>query len=220
MCEEMSEGFYAELFETLQAYGYLGAFMIAVLGSLIPFLPVPYLIPIVLMSKTLDPLILGILAGVGGAIGKLTSYGLGRIGRRFLKEEKRERMTLLGKAIGRYGALAVFLFALTPLPDDIIYIPIGLTGFNLMKFMLANTFGKIILSWIVAYGGRLYFDIAGIFLGEEGSIAAILGALAAMAIITIILLKIDWEEVIRAARRGGLKEVIESMMRSLASRRR
>jgi len=215
----MNESFYQGIFEALQAYGYVGAFLISVLGSLIPFLPVPYLIPIVLMSKTLDPLLLGILAGIGGAIGKLTSYGLGRFGRRLLKEERRRKMTILGKAIGKYGALAVFLFALTPLPDDIIYIPIGLAGFDLIKFMFANALGKIILSWIVAYGGRLYFDLAGIFLGQGGGLTATLIALTAMIIITILLLRIDWEEVMKSAERSGFMAAMKSMINSMISRK-
>lgn len=213
----MNEGFYQGIFEALQAYGYVGAFLISVLGSLIPFLPVPYLIPIVLMSKTLDPLLLGILAGIGGAIGKLTSYGLGRFGRRLLKEERRRKMTILGRAIGKYGALAVFLFALTPLPDDIIYIPIGLAGFDLIKFMFANALGKIILSWIVAYGGRLYFDLAGIFLGQGGGLTATFIALTAMIIITVLLLRIDWEEVMKSAERSGFMAAIKSMINSMIS---
>ena len=211
----MAEGVYESLFKSLQAYGYLGAFMIALVGSLVPFLPVPYLLPIVLMSKTLDPLLLGVLAGVGGAIGKLTSYGLGRFSRRLLSEERRKKMTYLGNAIGKYGALAVFLFALTPLPDDVVYIPVGLTGLNLAKFMIANMLGKIVLSWIVAYTGRLYFDIAELVLGREGSFEAVLAAIIAMVIITIILLKIDWEEVVKAARENGLIHALKVMFESI-----
>ncbi|MCD6312946.1 MAG: VTT domain-containing protein [Thaumarchaeota archaeon] len=182
---------YGSLFAVLQAYGYLGAFIISVLGSLVPFLPVPYLIPIVLMARILDPLILGAVAGIGGALGKITSYLLGRFGRKFLSEEKKKSMSLLGKAIEKYGAVAVFLFALTPLPDDVIYIPVGLTGLSLTRFMLANMLGKIILSWIVAYAGRLYFDLATLFLGESGGVEAVIIAMIAMVIITILLLRVD-----------------------------
>ena len=215
----MNEDLYSLLFGTLQSYGYLGAFLIAVFGSVIPFLPVPYLAPIVLMSGTLDPFFLGIIAGIGGALGKLTSYALGRFGRKLLTEERRERMNALGKAIGKYGAFAVFLFALTPLPDDIIYIPIGLAGFDLIKFMFANALGKIILSWIVAYGGRLYFDLAGIFLGQGGGLTATFIALTAMIIITIFLLRIDWEEVMKSAERSGFMAAMKSMINSMISRK-
>jgi len=201
-----------EIFRALRAYGYLGALLIAVLGSLVPFLPVPYLIPIVLMSRALDPLLLGIAAGVGGALGKLTSYFLGRFGRRLLSEERRKKTAVLGKAIEKYGMLAVFLFALTPLPDDVVYIPVGLTGLSIAKFMIANMLGKIVLSWIVAYAGRFYFDLATLFLGEgNGPIVTIL-AVAAMAAITVVMLRVDWEEVIEAGRKNGFWAAFKAML--------
>lgn len=189
--------------------------MISLTGSLIPFLPLPYLIPIVLMARTLDPLLLGISAGIGGAVGKLTSYGLGRFGRRFLSKERQRKMSVLGRAIGKYGAIAVFLFALTPLPDDVIYIPMGLTGLGVAKFMIANMFGKIALSLIVAYGGRLYFDLLGFFLGEEGSFTATMIAVATMCVITAILVKVDWEKVIEETRSGGIFSGFKMMFKSL-----
>ena len=213
----MADDFYGSLFAFLQAYGYLGAFLISVLGSLIPFLPVPYLVPIVLMAKTLDPLLLGVIAGVGGAVGKLTSYGLGRFGRKFLGEERKRKMNVLGKAIGKYGTFAVFLFALTPLPDDVVYIPVGLTGLNMAKFMLANMLGKIVLSWIVAYTGRLYFDLAGLFLGREGGFAATVVAIVAMIVITIVLLRIDWEKVVEEVRTKGAMSAFKAVFKSIFS---
>ncbi len=206
---------YESLFAALQAHGYLGAFIISILGSLIPFLPVPYLIPIVLMSKVLDPFALGVAAGVGGALGKITSYLLGRFGRRFLNEEKKRKTAILGKAIEKYGVLAVFLFALTPLPDDVIYIPVGLAELSLVKFMIANMLGKIVLSWVVAYVGRLYFGLATLFLGEGGGFEAIMIAMLAMIVLTILLLRVDWEYVIEAWRRGGPPQAFKAMLISL-----
>ena len=211
----MAEDFYTSIFSFLQVYGYLGAFLIAVIGSLIPFLPVPYLLPIVLMSKTLDPLILGVAAGVGGALGKMTSYALGRFGRRLLSDERRKKVSSLGDAVGKYGAAAVFLFALTPLPDDVIYIPVGLTGLNIVKFMIANMLGKIVLSWIVAYAGRFYFDITSLLFGREGSVEAVVLAIMAMIMITILLLKVDWEKVVEASKTGGIKSAIKVMFESM-----
>jgi len=195
---------------------------VAFVGSLVPFLPVPYLIPIVLMARTLDPFLLGIAAGVGGSVGKITSYLLGRFGRKLLSEERRRKTTALGRAITKYEMLAVFLFALTPLPDDIVYIPVGLTGLSIAKFMTANMLGKIVLSWIVAYTGRFYFDLATLFLGEgNGPLVTIL-AIVAMAAITVILLRVDWENVIENGRRNGLwaafKTILGSAFRFMGTR--
>jgi uncharacterized membrane protein YdjX (TVP38/TMEM64 family) len=200
-----------ELLRIVQAHGYLGALLIAFMGSLVPFLPVPYLIPIVLMAKTLDPFLLGIAAGVGGSVGKLTSYFLGRFGRRFLNEERKRKTAVLGRAIAKYEMLAVFIFALTPLPDDIVYIPVGLTGLSIAKFMIANMLGKIVLSWIVAYAGRFYFDLATLFLGEGNGPLVTIIAIVAMVAITVLLLRVDWEKVIEDSKKNGLRAALKTM---------
>ena len=68
-------------------YGYAGVFLISLLGSLVPFLPVPYLVVVILLSSKLDPLTLGVLAGIGGSLGKITSYILGRSGYELFKPD-------------------------------------------------------------------------------------------------------------------------------------
>jgi membrane protein DedA with SNARE-associated domain len=185
------------------------------MGSLIPFLPVPYLMPIVFMARTLDPFFLGIAAGVGGSVGKLTSYFFGRFGRRFLSEERKRKIAVLGMAIAKYEMLAVFIFALTPLPDDIVYIPVGLTGLSIAKFMIANMLGKIVLSWIVAYAGRFYFDLATLFLGEGNGLLVTIIAIVAMAAITVLLLRVDWEKVIEDGRKNGLRAALKTIFGSM-----
>jgi len=203
-----------EFLHIVRAHGYLGALLIAFAGSLVPFLPVPYLIPIVLMARTLDPFLLGIAAGVGGSVGKITSYLLGRFGRKLLSEERRRKTAALGRAIAKYEMLAVFLFALTPLPDDIVYIPVGLTRLSIAKFMIANMLGKIVLSWIVAYTGRFYFDLATLFLGEGNGPLVTISAIIATVVITVILLRVDWEKVIENGRRNGFWAAFKALLES------
>lgn len=74
----------ADLVSLLEAlavnYGYSGVFLASLAGSLVPFLPVPYLIVVVLLSGTLDSFVLGIVAGIGGALGKTSSHLLGKSG--------------------------------------------------------------------------------------------------------------------------------------------
>lgn len=193
----------AELIDLLLSYAYVGAFFVALLGSLIPFLPLPYLIPIVLLADRFDPLLLGTLAGVGGAVGKITSYSIGRLGRRIFKAANR-KLEFMSRMIDRYGVLAVFLFALTPLPDDVIYIPVGYAKLNFLKFMLANSAGKIVLAVFVAYLGRTYFDLARLLVGGEAEIYTVVASVFAMIVISIVLFRVDWEEVISAYRSRGI----------------
>ncbi|MDJ0273727.1 MAG: VTT domain-containing protein [Nitrososphaerota archaeon] len=200
-----------------ESYGYGGVFLVSLVGSLVPFLPVPYLFVVVLLSKTLDPLLLGLVSGAGGALGKLTSYALGRTGYRLLAEPKRRQMDALRELLGRYGDLAVFLFALTPLPDDVYYIPAGMIKMPLWRFMLANTAGKVVLAVFVAYTGGIYLDVLETALGNT---LGVLVGIAALSVITVLVLRTDWEKVLIHLRSGGVREVVRNLDEILGLRRR
>ncbi len=177
-------------------YGYLGVFGTALLGSVVPFLPVPYLIIVVLLSNTLNPLALGIAAGLGATVGKTTSYFLGRSGYLLSKERTRKKMDALRTLAGKYGDLAVFIFALTPLPDDVCFVPIGVVKFPFWRFLLANAAGKLGEALFVAYFGRAYFAVATGFLGVSEILATIIAVVVTL-VITILLLRVDWDKLVR-----------------------
>lgn len=200
-----------EWLETIAlAYGPLGVFLVSLLGSLLPFVPVPYLIVVVLLSDTVNPLILGFASGLGGSIGKITSYLVGRMGYRLLGEKRQRRMDALREIIGKYGDIGVFLFALTPLPDDVYLIPAGMVRLSFWRFLLANTLGKIILATVVAVLGKTYFEFARIYIGESTALATGL-AVVAMIVITIILLRVDWEVLLKSYRESGWKGVLQQL---------
>ncbi|MEM4304071.1 MAG: VTT domain-containing protein [Candidatus Caldarchaeum sp.] len=191
-------------------YGPFGVFIVSLLGSLVPFLPVPYLFVVVLLSESVDPLVLGLAAGLGGSFGKITSYLLGRLGYRFLGRESKNRMDALRELIGRYGEIGVFVFALTPLPDDVYLIPAGMVKLSFWRFLLANTLGKIILSTSVAYMGKTYFYYSSLFLGET-TLTSTIVAVIAMTIITIVLLRVDWELALKIMKESGWKGVMKNL---------
>ncbi|MEM0090173.1 MAG: VTT domain-containing protein [Nitrososphaerota archaeon] len=212
------ESFY-ELIELLISYGYFGSFIISFIGSLIPFLPLPYLFPIVLLSMKLDPFLVGALSGLGGSLGKVTSYIIGRFWRRFASQSSKKNLDFFRSIIGKYGALAVFLFALTPLPDDIIYIPMGIIHYGFLKFMLANCAGKVILAVFVAYVGRYYKELMDVFLGESMNALSISIAVVIMIVFSIVLFRMDWQEFITVFRQKGLRGVLVKLPRLIGLRR-
>jgi len=201
--------------EVALTYGPAGVFLASLLGSIIPFVPIPYLFVVVLLSETVDPLILGIAAGLGGSLGKITSYLLGRFGYRLLGQQSKKRMDALRELIGRYGDLGVFIFALTPLPDDVYLIPAGMVKLSFFRFLAANTAGKIILSTFVAYMGKTYFEYSRIFLGESTLVSTVI-AVVAMTVITVVLLRVDWEYALKIMRESGWKGLIKNF-RSIIS---
>ncbi|MCS7142828.1 MAG: VTT domain-containing protein [Aigarchaeota archaeon] len=209
-----------ELLEGLaRTYGYVGIFAISIIGSAVPFLPLPYLFVVVLLSNVLDPIYLGLAAGLGGALGKLTSYAIGRFGYTLLRERTKQRLDIVKRVIGKYGAVGVFIFALTPLPDDIYVIPMGMMRLEFIQFFTALLAGKVLLALFVALAGKYYIVTIELFTGESLLTATLVGAVG-LLVVTILLLRVDWELFVTVAREGGIKGVISNLSRILSLKSR
>lgn len=104
-----------------------------------------------------------ILGGIGAAGGESSTWFVGRgikgvSDRRKLKKEKLDiieegnekggimhNMDGFGILLSRnpkWVPLIVFLFALTPLPDDILFLPLGMIGFSFWKVIIPGALGK------------------------------------------------------------------------------
>ena len=191
-------------------YGYLGVFATTLLGSLVPFFPFPNLFVVVLLSNVLDAPQLGLLAGLGGSLGKVTSYLLGRSGYGLSKTETRSNLDVVRGFLGRYGTLGIFILAVTPLRDEVYAIPMGMLNFPFRRFLLANTLGKIILYTAVAYLGRFFLATLGTFLGEGEVIATALAFLVTIAT-SVLLRRANWKLALEVYMKSGLRGVISSL---------
>ncbi len=191
-------------------YGYLGVFATTLLGSLVPFLPFPNLLVVVLLSNLLDPPELGVLAGIGGSLGKVTSYLLGRSGYGLSKTETRSNLDVVRGFLGRYGTLGIFVLAVTPLRDEVYAIPMGMLNFPFWRFLLANTLGKIILYTAVAYVGRFFLATLGNFIGEDEVIATVLAFIITIAT-TLLLRRANWKFALELYKKNGFRGVISSL---------
>jgi len=138
------------------------------IGSASIIFPLPHFLIIIAAGKILDPLLVGLISGVGSAIGELTSYGLafGIVfgGRKIRKRKKSKHEKRLLKKIdmafkNRWGFPFIFIFAVTPLPFDLIGLYCGAVGYDVKKFFLATLIGKIIISLILAYSGFYGIDL-------------------------------------------------------------
>ncbi|MEM3039550.1 MAG: VTT domain-containing protein [Candidatus Methanomethylicaceae archaeon] len=198
--------------EFVLSYGYFGTFIISVLGNLVPFLPVPYLVPIFLLSEVLEPFFVGITVGIGASLGKCVSYAIGRGGRAVLDEKKKKELECFGNLLGKYGAVAVYLFASLPLPDDIIVMPFGIIKYNFKRFFLALLLGKLTLGMLVAYTARYSFEYAKIFIGNGDPLPTIIVSVVFMLIMTWVIYKIDWIEATQYIEKNGVVAYIKFMM--------
>jgi len=154
-----------KLFEYLiLKYGYLGLFIVNIISSSSIFLPVPGYLAVMVVSGELNPIGIALSAGSGAAIGELTGYFLGiggkkLINERFKRSGSHPELEAAKRIFARYGALAVFAFAATPLPFDLIGITCGTLDFDLKLFFFATFFGKTLKYLLLAYTGRGLFGV-------------------------------------------------------------
>lgn len=138
------------LIAELKGYGYFGAFLISLIGNasiLLPGIVLPILtglgIFFYLDVGLAGPVMVGLAGGVGAAIGELTGYMAGYSGRG-LAEKSKLYFRLVGW-VEKWGALAIFIFALVPLFFDLVGLAAGVLRFPLWKFVLVCWLGRTIL---------------------------------------------------------------------------
>ncbi len=185
----------------LISLGYLGIFALSFGTNLIVFIPVPYLLLILFaaLSGQFDAALLVLSSATGAAIGKMVVFQSFYTGSRVIKDSARKNLTAFHTFIARYAWIVVFLAAATPIPDDIVYVPLGLGRYNRIKFFIALLAGKTAITLMVVYGAFFLTNtVFGDFLlgRDQASIVELVIAgvvFAAIAIvITILISRIDW----------------------------
>ncbi len=177
-----------------QQFGYFGVFIISFIGSLSVIFPVPYTIVIYLLGGVLDPFFVAVSGGLGSAFGEFSGYVLGYYGRKVVSEERRRKMDYMVKVFDRYGSVAIFLFALTPLPDDLLFIPLGVMRYSFLRAFLPALFGKMLMTFILAYSGQQSIAIIKTLFAGSGLLGIVI-TLALLIIIIAAMIKIDWENI-------------------------
>jgi len=191
------------LFPFASEVGYIALTIVSFFGSLIPFVPIPSFVVLATMAVG-DQFNIHILAIVGAVTATLAkmiifyvSYGGGKI----LSEKTRKRMKPFERLVKKYGGVAAFVAAATPIPDDLIYIPLGLAKYNPKRFFIATLTGKFVLSYIIVLTAHFVgLSILDPLLENVESTSTIyLGMIVFAVILTvtvILLLRLDWEKIL------------------------
>lgn len=142
----------------MKEYGYLGVFIISIFAGGTVIIPVPGLLAVFTLGSILHPAIVGVVAGLGEAIGVITIYLAGSTGQGML-EKINNRFFLRFKGwILRHKLLAVFLMSAILNP---FYYPFalmaGMLRFGLPGFFLSCWAGKAVKNTWVAYLGFFGF---------------------------------------------------------------
>lgn len=134
----------------LKNYGYLGAFLISLIGNASILLPGIALSALTGLGVLLysgagiaGPVLVGIAGGAGAALGEIVGYMAGYSGRGII--ENRKLYDRLSGWVGRWGSIAIFVFALIPLFFDLVGLAAGALRFPLWKFILICWVGRTVL---------------------------------------------------------------------------
>ena len=174
-------------------FGYLGVFVISFVGSVSVIFPIPYTIVIFFLGGVLDPFFVAISGGLGAALGEFSGYALGYYGRSVVNKERQKKMGYMVKLFDKYGPATIFIFALTPLPDDLLFIPLGVMRYPFVKAFVPSLLGKTLMTFILAYSGQQSIDLILAVFGESGWLGTVITA-ALLIIIIVAMVKIDWEK--------------------------
>ncbi len=141
----------------ISQYGYIALFFSSIVSAATVIIPVPLYVLIFFASNVgLNPLIVGIVSGIGSGLGEITGYWVGMGGRKVLGKKIKKipkQIHNINKLIKKYGFFGIFAFGLLPLPFDVIGIISGANHFGLKKFLLAAILSKIIKTLLIAYAG-------------------------------------------------------------------
>ena len=193
---------FSAIFPFAPEVGYIGLTLVSFFGSLIPFVPLPSFLLLATMSvgDQFDLHVIALISAFTATGAKIIVFSVSYGGRRIIGEKSRKRMRPFERLVKKYGAGAAFFAAATPMPDDLIYVPLGLAKYNPKRFIIATLAGKIVLSYVIVFAAH-YFglslvepllenieDVSTIYIG-----IAVFAAI--MTAVVILLLKLDWQRI-------------------------
>lgn len=182
-----------------QLHGYLGGAVVSFLAHTTVIIPIPYTIIIVYLGSIgLNIFILGLLAGIGGGLGELTSYITGLAGGAIIWKKYQSHFQALRRILESRPKILpwiIFLFGISPLPDDILIIPLGMIRYNFWRMFFPMVIGKIGMTTLIALAGKGASPLFNSLLYESDIPWLSLITLAMIIASIYVILKIDWEAI-------------------------
>lgn len=142
--------------DELATYGYVGVFVVTLLGAATLFIPGPTMIATFAVGAMLNPMLVSLVAGLGSAIGETTGYAAGYASRAVVtpRERKDTWYQRIFQWMSSHPFLTIFLLDAIPnLLGDIAGLIAGRNRYSYFKFLLASFLGKTIRFSIAAYLG-------------------------------------------------------------------
>lgn len=193
----------------------LGILIISFIANSIPFVAIPYLAVIMtyslLIQDLTSKLVISLASAFGASLGKLVIYSIGGIVRLGFSEKTLKNLDVFNRIAGKSLFLAIFLFASLPLPDDILYIPVGIIRYSIVKYFIAVLSGKVVMTTSVVLYVHTIMEVA----LEFTTLIPIY--LVLTIVLSYIIIKVDWSEVLDALTSKGLSEGLKVFTKQLGS---
>ena len=194
---------FSDLFPFAPEVGYFGLTLVSFFGSLVPFVPLPSFLLLATMSvgDQFNIHVLAIISAITSTAAKQIIFYVSYGGRRIINEKTRKRMRPFERLVKRYGAGAAFFAAATPIPDDLVYVPLGLAKYNPKRFFIATFTGKLVLSYVIVLISHfLGLSLVNPFLEDIDDATpiyiGIIGFGGMLTGVVILLLRLDWAKIL------------------------
>ena len=135
-------------------YGYSGVFFISLIGNATIALPVPSLAVTVGVAAALpnEWWLVGLVAGIGEALGETTGYLAGYGGSAVIENQRMYKR--IRSWMEKHGMMAIFVLGAIPNPVvDLAGICAGVSRYEFHKFMFALWLGKTLKTLVFAWAG-------------------------------------------------------------------
>jgi membrane protein YqaA with SNARE-associated domain len=136
--------------------GLVVLFFLSLISNATLILPVPGIALTALAAAAGNPLVIGIVTGLGQALGETTGYLAGYSGQELI--DNSPRYMRMASWMQRYGALTIFVLALLPNPFfDVAGIVAGALRMRFWLYLGVTIAGKVIKNIALAYAAAAGF---------------------------------------------------------------
>lgn len=165
-------------------YGLLGIFIVMFLTNATLFLPVPGYLLLLAVSGMFNPVLLSAVASLGASLGELVGYAIGYSSRKRVLSRK-FKLEQTEETFKEYGLWSIFLFAVSPLPFDVVGILSGILEVNVLVFFVLTFFGKFVFYTVLVLEGQTTLDLVKQVLAGEVSLATVLLFIVLLVVIVL-----------------------------------
>lgn len=144
---------FKDFFSEATSFGLIGLFFINFVSSASLFVAAPAFFAVIVGGSIYPPLVVGLIASLGAALGDMVGYLFGFSGRKLTRKklERNPKILFLEKHFKKYGALIILIMAFIPNPIfDAIGIFAGVLNYSPIRFFVIMFLGRFLRYWLLA----------------------------------------------------------------------